>query len=63
MSYADEQNAFLDDLERANRTAVVRDFIALGESVGVDVAAELLDNHKTAQDVFDSIRSKTVPNG
>jgi hypothetical protein len=33
-----------------------------GDSVGVDVTAEILDNHKTAQEVFDLI-SKRTPNG
>ena len=55
MSYEDELNDFLDEQERLRREAVIKDFVQLGEYVGVDVPTELLDNHKTAQEIFDFI--------
>ena len=58
MSYSDELNDFMDEQEQQNRKAVVKDFIELGKFVGVDVPAEILDNHKTAQEVLDLIGRK-----
>ena len=57
MSYADELDDFMDEQERLHCEAVVRDFTQLGNA-GIDVPTELLDKGKTAEQVFDLIRSK-----
>lgn len=58
MSYEEELNEFLDEQDQLASQSAVRDFLALGESAGIDVASEILDKGKSTSQVFDAIRAK-----
>jgi hypothetical protein len=45
----------LEELERVHRQRIVSQFVELGSRFRVNVIAEILDNGKTASEVFDAI--------
>ncbi len=45
----------LDELERRDRERLVDKFVELGRRFRIDVVSEILDNGKSASEVFDAI--------
>jgi hypothetical protein len=45
----------LDELERRDRERLVDKFVELGRRFHIDVVSEILDNSKSASEIFDAI--------
>ena len=58
MSYEEELGELQDEMDQLARESVVRDFLTLGESAGIDIISEILDKGKSSDQVFDAIRAK-----
>ncbi len=57
-SYQEEQAEVLAELDRRACVLAVEEFISIGNAVGIDVVAEILDCNKSAAQVFEIIREQ-----
>jgi len=51
-SYSEEQLDLMEEIDRRERTLIVQEFVQVGEAVGIDVVAEIIDGGKSVEEVF-----------